>query len=292
MALVAFEIVKAALGPTEARAVEAHGKSLDDRVAATLAGLGSKYSRLSSARKPLMDYSDPATQLAYLYGYVPAHAAFVFNILSEARGSLGKPLFISDTINLTSLGGGPGSDLLGTLKFLIHWGRHEPVKRVRVRILDKEAEWSRVCADLAQALNACGIELSLEFIQVDATDPGSLKGIDFSDEDLIAMSFFVSEVCCLDAVQEVADFFKNAFGSLKSGALILYNDNRDPAFRDFFDKRVSKAGSFETLAHDDAADMRLDSGEQSSVLAEYKARFGGRSTRLTGRTSYRLVRKK
>lgn len=106
------------------------------------------------------------------------------------------------------------------------------------------------------------------------------------------MSFFVSEVCCLEAKGEVKAFFENAFSDLKSGCFVLYNDNRDWAFRDFFDARCAAGGEFELVAGDDAADMRLGSDEQASVLADYKARFDGRSTRLTGRTSYRLVRKK
>ena len=291
MGLVAFEVVKKVLLRAEPRARSAHGKNIDAKVSSTLIDLGSKYSRLASSRKPIIDYSDPATHVAYLYGYVPAHAAFVYRVLLEGRMAASGPLFKGETLRVTSLGGGPGSDLLGLLKYLSRPFAKEPVKRVRIRVLDREDAWKQVCADLVAEAASIGVKIDLTFEQIDVTDPKAAKRVDWSSEDLVAMSFFVSEVSCLDEKKEVKSFFEGAFGDLKDGCLVLYNDNRDSAFRDFLDASLKAAGKFESIVEDDAADMRLDNDEQASVLGAFKVRFGGRSTKLTGRTSYRLVRK-
>lgn len=287
MPIVAFDVVAAALARLERAGTKRHGNSLDECTTQRLLDLGSKYSRLSSAKKPIIDYSDVATHMAYLYGYVPAHANFVSTILSEGRSEAARPLFSSKVIYATSIGGGPGSDLVGLMKFLLRRPGREPVRRVRLRILDKEPAWKAVCEALIALLNA-DIEIDLEFIEFDAT-AADLNSLDWAEEDIVMMSFFVSEVCCLGSTGNLEEFFGEFLGDLPKGAWVLYNDNRDPAFRDFFDRMLATAGRYEVVVSEDAGDMRLDSSEQASTLIRYKERFGGRSTKLTGRTSYRLA---
>lgn len=289
MPILAFEVVAKALARIEKAAKAKHGSHLDARVTQALLDLGSKYSRLSSAKKPIIDYGDPATHMGYLYGYVPAHANFVSSILSEGRSSVAKPLFSSEILYATSIGGGPGSDLIGLMKFLLRRPGKEPVKRVRLRILDREPAWEAVCQALAASITF-GITIELEFVEFDAIN-ANLGEIDWSEEDIVMMSFFVSEVCCLSDTGTLEKFFSEFLTELPSGSWVLYNDNRDPAFRDFFDRMISELGNYDVVLSEDAGDMRLDSSEQASTLGAYKARFGGRSTKLTGRTSYRLAEK-
>ena len=66
MTFIAFELVKKVLQMREAEALAVHGKNLDEVVGQIHKELGSKYSQLSWAKKPIIDYSDPATHLAYL----------------------------------------------------------------------------------------------------------------------------------------------------------------------------------------------------------------------------------
>jgi len=287
MPILAFDVVSKAIARLEGAAKAKHGTSLDAKVAQSLSDLGSKYVRLSSAKTPFIDYGDPATHIGYLYGHVPAHANFVSSILAKGRSELAKPLFSSKVLYATSIGGGPGSDLIGLMKYLLRRPGLEPVKTVRLRILDKEPAWEAVCQALAASI-MFGITIELEFAEFDATaaKPGE---VDWSVEDIVMMSFFVSEVCCLGDTGTLEAFFSEFLTELPVGSWVLYNDNRDPAFRDFFDKMVSKAGGYDVVLSEDAGDMRLDSSEQASTLNGYKARFGGRSTKLTGKTSYRLV---
>lgn len=91
----------------------------DARIRAELTALSKSYKTL--LRAPVIDYANPAARIAYIFRYVTSHANMVYQIIDtcdELRKCLDKSRVV-----LTCVGGGPGSDLLGVLKYLEENGK-------------------------------------------------------------------------------------------------------------------------------------------------------------------------
>ena len=80
--------------------------------------LSLKYEKLNQVNRNPIDYQSPAIQFAYVYKYVICHADFLYQLLQQVKSEL---LLLAETdseVSITCLGVGPGSDILGFLKFL------------------------------------------------------------------------------------------------------------------------------------------------------------------------------
>ena len=64
-----------------------------------------------------VDHSDLVSRFAYIYKYVTCHANLVSQTIAESD-ELGA-LFNREKVNVTCIGGGPGSDFLGILKYVL-----------------------------------------------------------------------------------------------------------------------------------------------------------------------------
>src|SRR5690242_12197987 len=108
-----FEIIKTVLD----EAFAAIPGTDNDKVQAInnrLAQFRQEYRNLLSDRE--IDYRDPVSRCAYVYAYVTSHANMVAALIRgcpELRAAFGR-----DRITVSCIGGGPGSDILGILKFL------------------------------------------------------------------------------------------------------------------------------------------------------------------------------
>jgi len=71
------------------------------------------------------------------------------------------------------LGGGPGSDIVGVLKYLDE-NENEPVTKLTCYLLDREQAWAHIWTELNQSLTP-KIALNVNFQPFDITDPGSWK---------------------------------------------------------------------------------------------------------------------
>lgn len=123
-----FQLVKIALDALYKEASNEYGKKTDKEIIARFKYLTDKYNDLRNDGREPVDYKDPATRFAYVYKYVASHGDYVVRLLTLTRESLGK-VFNNETARVTCIGGGPGSDILGVLKYLADHGSKEPVKK-------------------------------------------------------------------------------------------------------------------------------------------------------------------
>lgn len=98
---------------------------------------------LKTERSQVADYTDPAHRCAYLHKYAALHTAMVRDMLSEAINtnfSLFRHLvFSGDAFRICSLGGGPGTDIIGALSSLhAAFGYFD----CSATVVDYMAEWS------------------------------------------------------------------------------------------------------------------------------------------------------
>ena len=99
-----FKLVKSVLDE-QYSAVPGKEAEKDAAILEKLKYLSKQYAGLADG-KAKIDYADPVTRFAYIYRYVTAHADFVCSFI-EQTGL--KKLFDEKTVNISCIGGGPGT---------------------------------------------------------------------------------------------------------------------------------------------------------------------------------------
>lgn len=235
--------------------------------------------------KPIShNYADPATRFAYIYVYVTSHANLVYQL--TRKSSALRALLKKEQVNITCIGGGPGSDFLGILKYILKDGT-KPPPRLKLSLFDKERFWGECWSDVDDKL---GLPISNVFQTFDVTDSETWKHYDkFLSADLFTMIFFMSEIYLLRA--KAAPFFTHLFKNAKQGSLLLYVDNRNAKFYGWFDSLVSAHG-WKVLMSDQEWLKIEDLSEDKRSLDPYYTKFSESSApRLTANIAYRVCQK-
>lgn len=237
-----FGLVKLALDELYEEGVAEFEADLDKRILERLEYLSTSYGRLNSPKRKPIDYSDAATRFAYVYRYVAAHGDYIVQVLEMLRNHTGGNVFADDIARISCLGGGPGSDIVGVLKYLSEYEGNEPVKKAICYLLDKEQAWADTWTELDQPLDL-DVTLNTNFQRLDVTDPESWASQrKFLKADLFTLSYFISEVYTLDVDGAVSTFLSDVFEAAMPGAIFLYIDNAHSDFSDFFDDIWKKSG--------------------------------------------------
>jgi hypothetical protein len=301
-----FELVKVALDELYVEGLAEYGERLDATVKERLEYLGTAYADLNNPNRPQVNYRDPATRLAYVYAHVTANADYLLQILRELKQRLGGPIF--DTrVRVTCLGGGPGSDLIGLLKYLQEKSPEElegeddeheedeeheapeEVERLICYLVDREQAWADTWTELEDKLDV-DAELKTNFQPLDVTNPESWKyQKKFLQADLFTILYFASEVQSLNQGGVVTEFWRTVFREAKPGALFIYLDNGHTDFTAPFDELCAEAG-LNTLLAKNKATVVASVDERASVLNSYRQKFG-RYPRLKSLISYRVLQK-
>ncbi len=109
-----FQLVKTVLDELYDEISNEYGNETDTNITSRLSYLMEKFENLEECVD--IDYSDPVTRFAYIYRYTTAHANMVYQLIRDLP--VLSEAFDTERINVTCLGGGPGSDLLGILKYM------------------------------------------------------------------------------------------------------------------------------------------------------------------------------
>lgn len=285
-----FELVKIALDELYAEGVRQYGDQLDTVIRERMAYLTASYLKLNQADRQAVDYRDPATRFAYVYKYVAAHGDYVVQVLEKLRAEYGRTaLFGAETLRVSCVGGGPGSDIIAVLKYLEDYKATEPVKKVIAYLLDKEQAWADTWVELDDSLQV-DVSLHANFQPLDVTNPASWASQQkFLQADLFTLSYFVSEVISLDTNGVVTNFWRTLFNGAKPGALFLYDDNGHTDFNGYFDRQWQAAG-LELLLSADNVRLTPRFSEQAAELAVYQQKFQ-HNPKIQAYLSYRVLRK-
>lgn len=284
-----FELVRIALDDLYEEGRDEHGDELDGIVIQRLNYLSRNYAQLTNPNREPVNYRDTSTRLAYIYTYVAAHADYLVQVLEKAQARLEEPLFDVESLRVTCLGGGPGSDLIGILKYLDENREREGVKKLKCYLLDREQAWADSWTELDESLQA-KVDVNVNFQPLDVTEPESwAHQRKFLQADLFTLIFFASEVHSLDGNGVVSDFWRSVLEAAKSGAIFVFIDNGHTRFTDSFDALCNEYRLERIYGHDGVRyTPRFD--EQASELSEYTEVFG-RNPRVQGIISVRVLRK-
>ena len=234
----------------------------DAKIRARLDYLSKQYARL--VRGTSIDYCDPVTRFAYIYRYVTSHADIVHQLVSKSAHL--STVFNTDRLVATCIGGGPGSDFLGMLKYLMQAGKTPELK---CYLYDREGAWADSWSDVDDKLHP-SFRISTFFQLFDVTNPTTWQAqTKYLKSDLYTMIYFMSEVFSIR--DEAAAFFQHLFQNTKPGALFLYVDNNSTQFSNWFDDLRETNGLAELER--EALVMYLDPCEEKSDLYPYIEKF-------------------
>jgi hypothetical protein len=284
-----FELVKIALDELYAEAVKDYGNETDAQISRQIVSLQNTLRNLNKGEPNPTTYKDPTVRFAYVFKYVTSHADYVVQILQKFQQKLNGSIFGKESIRVSCVGGGPGSDLIGLLKYLDEKDEMEPVGKITCYLLDREQAWADTWTELGDTLNS-RLTLHVNFQPLDVTMPESWsQQKKFLQADLFTMSYFLSEVYALDSNGGVTDFFRDMFNQAKPGALFLYNDNGHQDFNNYFDSLFDPS-LYESVISETNIKLTPRYSEEKKTLGDYLEKFG-QSPKLGSQVSYRVIRK-
>jgi hypothetical protein len=224
-----------------------------------------------------INYSAPITRFAYIYRYVATHAFTTYALLKGVP-ELGS-LFNMSQISVSCLGGGPGSDLLGILKYIK--SKNKPIT-LKCRVYDREERWRESLSSVCNHLTSFYILPTFRTLDVIDAETWN-KYPELLDSNLFTMSFFISELCSRQ--EQAEDFFVSLFKNAKKFSLFLFIDNSSGHSRVWFDKLVKvhnqsgRYGQLHLIKKSEKHRFYLEDGEQAKDLEPYYSKFGdpGRS---------------
>lgn len=285
-----FSAVSPVLADLDRMGGTAAGNAWDDRVAEAIRGFSNAYGNgaLLQSERTLIDYGALETQAAYVFMYVGGHADFLDQVLRRAEQEQMLARLRQQQICVTSLGGGPGSDLLALVSFLRQLPAEERPRQIRYRVLDKQPNWHETLQRVAD-LQKGTFEIELVFQSMDVTVPAQWNGVSCANDDLLIMNFFVSKVCRLREHASVRGCLESIMRSLSTGGLLLFNDSAAYTFYSYFDDRVAAAGSFRALLRDN---QRLDADPNFDELFRQSMVRFDRTPKLGSNAAFRVHEKK
>lgn len=181
-----------------------------------------------------VNYRKIKTCFAYLYCYMAAHANAVYMRIRYTPAL--RDLFNKPSVHVSCLGGGPGSDFLGILKFMASCGVQT---ELTCYTYDKETRWKAVWDCLLSILYpSLTLPDDYQFRTFDVTETRDWKKYpDLEQSDLFTMIFFLSEL--LSKKEQAEHFFLDLFKRAKSGAFFLFVDNHFGGSEKWFDDMIA-----------------------------------------------------
>jgi hypothetical protein len=276
-----FQIIKTVLDEIYDEIPGSTNEERDASIRQALTYLSSRYRNLLDNPTPV-DYSQPAVRFAYVYKYVTSHANFVSQKIGSAPQL--RSLFEQNHVVVSCIGGGPGSDFLGILKYVMSNPQRPSLKCF---LFDREEKWNEAWSDVDAKVDK-SLSISTVFQRFDVTDPqevGAHRKF-IRQSDLFTLTYFMSEVHSQQAL--CAPFFTKLMLDAKSGAIFMYLDNDNPSFYGWFDG-LARDNSLTTV-DEKSLDLRLPFDEDKCDLEPYLTKF--QPPKLTGKVAYRLSIKK
>ena len=156
---------------------------------------------------PAIEYNDPLCRLGYLYMHAPANATLFEKVLRLSPYAAQKLTSAHQgVLNICSLGGGPGTELLGLTKYYLHATQPPLPRRIGFSVVDNIKEWSDTWSALGEAAETemcssldpgLGIPPTIApmFLPFDVFDRLQISNFEFQlhRADLVVFNYLLSE---------------------------------------------------------------------------------------------------
>jgi hypothetical protein len=189
-------------------------------------------------------------------------------------------LFDREKVSIACIGGGPGSDFLGVLKYCLAYSKSPELKAM---ILDRDPTWSESWSDVDDKLGAT-FRISTICHPMDVTDPASWGNYTkHFQADLFTLIYFMSEVYA--SRSSAQSYFEALFANMKQGAIVLFVDNNSMPFKHWFNELATlySVSIFDRYE----GDMQMPYSEEKTDLGVYIEKF--RPPKLGAKVAYRTA---
>lgn len=273
-----FQLIKTVLDEAYA-AIPGDEEAKDAKIRKAHTALSKEYQNLLN--DGCLDYSSPSRRFAYIYKYTTSHANLVYTIIQRSKAL--QKLFDQEKVTLACVGGGPGSDFLGILKYCLNRGKNPELK---CWILDRDPAWGESWSDVDDKLGP-SFRISTMFQPFDVTASAAWKpNVKHFKSDLFTLIYFMSEVYAARADAEL--YFQTMMYNAKPGALILFIDNNSSQFFGWFDELAAHTGV--TILDSGHEKLLLPFEEEKTDLSPYYEKF--EDPKIRADVAYRIARKK
>jgi hypothetical protein len=196
---------------------------------------------LNSNRSIVADYNDAAHRCAYLHKYAAFHTALVRDMLADAISVnfdfFYRLVFQDNCFKICSLGGGPGSDIIGALAALHHaYSFFHSSVTVADYMVDWALSFESILRELGTGMYGAFGSNTSSYLNWRYVGANLLKSLTFdvsealSSANLVTMVKFASAAAC----QDTEFMMKNIFAAMKPGAVVLFIDNGGGGFHQVF----------------------------------------------------------
>jgi hypothetical protein len=273
-----FKLIKTVLDEAY-QAIPGSEAEKDKAIAGALTALSVEYSKLRI--KGCLSYADPVRRFAYLYRYTTCHANLVYTVLSKS--GVAAKFFKQKELQMAAIGGGPGSDFLGVLKYCTDHGFNPVMKCL---LFDRDPAWGESWQDVDSKVDK-KIQIKTFFQTFDVTDPNTyMFYVKHFASDVFMLVYFMSEVYALRNKAET--YFDALFHNAKQGALFIFIDNNHSDFINWFDGFAAKHGV--EILEQATGVVKLPWKEEKTDLGIYAKKFT--DPKLKADIAYRLAVKK
>jgi hypothetical protein len=174
-----FEVVRGVLDATYDEIPE---QGRDANITSAIKATSAKYGDVINAGGP--DFNSAQTRFGYVYTYVPAHSHWLYDLLKKDEAC--QKIFKSGHARISCIGGGPGNDLVGVLKYL---DKEEIECKLFVEMVDGCAAWRSTWVDVAYNLE-WSKPLHTDYVIHDVADSKTWSApSSVSKADIIIFSF-------------------------------------------------------------------------------------------------------
>lgn len=211
-----------AISHYESLARAQHGTNFVTAATAHFADMQAKY--YSANDNP--DYSSDTQKFCYLYKYAVAHGYFIYSTLKRLHPKIRPSIFSRNPTKIACIGGGPATEIIGLSRYLREMEAENVGNSVEITIFDREPSWKAACQRILSCVGS-GLNITLHFVQFDATNPASYSALRFAGYHLVTANFFASELRKAKIVGASKGFWKHLFTSMGAGKIFLAVDFAD-----------------------------------------------------------------
>jgi hypothetical protein len=273
-----IQLLKPVLDDAYAR-ITGEARDKDATINAAIQYLKKEYVDLRDGND--IDYSPPAHRFAYVLRYITAHANIVVEVIKRPPEL--QALFEREELEVASIGGGPGSEMVALQKYVAERNKKTVLT---FHLYDCDNSWGDTWNRVHKTVKL-PVEAFLMFKHLDACDAATWKQDALNEADLITMVFFLSEV--YKHRDRAEPFFRHLFTRAKKGTLFLFVDNNASWFREWFDKMAAECGLEHVNGHDGETIKAPWYSEEKADFGEYFAKFG--APKLNSDVVWRVMRK-
>lgn len=278
--MLCFQLVKTVLDELYERIPYGSESQKDAAIKDRMDHLGRAYENLRQGLP--IDHSDITTRFAYIYRYTTCHANLVYQTIKAVKPL--RTLFDQEKVKITCIGGGPGSEIIGILKYLLETKKNP---KMRFTLYDREKRWGECWNDVDDKLDL-PMEFNSHCEPMDVLDYNDWSSNSkYLQSDLFTMVYFLSEI----ETKKIGatPFLENLFTNAKSGSLFLFIDNGHRFYYEWFDQLIAKHG-IDVLASAQGDTHIHDLDEEKTDLGVYYLKFG--SPKLKAKIAFRVCRKR